>query len=190
MITVDQGRKQNQEESKAEETPDHLVKNVEAILAMDSRDAHKTRPLHKMLDSLGHSLEQPLFVGLIAIFVAGWVVFNLFGTRFGLKVFDRPPFPWLQVLVSIASFIAMTLVLIKQNLKAQQDRRRDHLQLQLIMLIEQKVAKLIGLNEELRRDLPAIDKRHDPEAEVLRKATHPQTVIDAIEGTFDGTKEK
>ncbi len=178
-----------QDESTPEEAPEHLVKNVEAILAMDSRDARRTRSLHKFLDSIGHSLEQPLFVFLIGLFVAGWVIFNLFGTKIGLTVFDRPPFPWLQVLVSIASFVAMTLVLIKQNRNAQQDRRRNHLQLQLIMLIEQKVAKQIGLIEELRRDLPAIDKRHDPEAEVLKKATHPQTVIDAIEGTFDDIKK-
>ncbi|HEY8023436.1 MAG TPA: DUF1003 domain-containing protein [Burkholderiaceae bacterium] len=173
----------------AGDIPDRLMENVEAIVALDAREAHQMHPLQKLLDALGHSLEQPLFVALIALFVAAWIVVNLFAGRVGITAFDAPPFPWLQGVIGVASFVTMVLVLIKQNRKAQQDRRRDQLQLQLIMLTEVKVAKLIGLMEELRRDLPTIDDRLDPEAEKLKRATHPQAVLDAIEEKSDPSKE-
>lgn len=160
---------------------DPLARNVEAILAMDSEEARQGRLSHKFLEQLGQSFEKPLFIGLIALFVASWIIYNLFGGKAGFLAFDHPPFPWLQGIVSLASLVTMVVVLIKQNSKARRDRRRDHLQLQLIMLTERKIAKTIGLMEELRRDLPSVGHRHDPEAEVLRQATHPQTVIDTIE---------
>ena len=190
MTDDDSKQPQQSNEMDAENIPGTLIQNVETIHVMDSEDAHHLHPLQKFMESIGRSLEHPLFVALIALFVAIWILLNLFGTKIGFTSFDHPPFPWLQGVMSTASFIAMTLVLVKQNRKTEQDRRRDHLQLQLIMLTEQKVAKLIGLIGELRRDLPTIDDRHDPEAETLKKATHPQTVLDALEGKLDAAKER
>jgi uncharacterized membrane protein len=49
------------------------------------------------------------------------------------------------------------------------------------LLSEQKIAKLIDLIEELRRDLPNVRERHDPEAEVLKQAADPHLVVSALE---------
>ncbi len=53
--------------------------------------------------------------------------------------------------------------------------------LQMNLLSEQKIAKLIDLIEELRRDLPNVRERHDPEAEVLKQAADPHLVVSALE---------
>jgi dGTP triphosphohydrolase len=37
------------------------------------------------------------------------------------------------------------------------------------------------LVEELRRDLPNVKDRHDPEAEVMKQAADPHVVIEALE---------
>ncbi|MBW4541696.1 MAG: hypothetical protein KME43_21500 [Myxacorys chilensis ATA2-1-KO14] len=49
------------------------------------------------------------------------------------------------------------------------------------LLSEQKIAKLIELMEELRRDLPNVKDRHDPESEVLRHSTDPHLIVDLLE---------
>ena len=49
------------------------------------------------------------------------------------------------------------------------------------MLTEQKVAKMIDLLEELRRDLPDVRNRHDSDATVLQKALHPDQVMAALD---------
>ena len=53
---------------------------------------------------------------------------------------------------------------------------------------EQKAAKLIDLIEELRRDLPNVNNRHDPDATLLKKSMHPDLVIAALDkrGDADG----
>jgi uncharacterized membrane protein len=53
--------------------------------------------------------------------------------------------------------------------------------LQVNLLTEQKLAKVISLVEELRTDLPNVKNRHDEEAETMKQATDPQALIDAIQ---------
>jgi uncharacterized membrane protein len=49
------------------------------------------------------------------------------------------------------------------------------------LLTEQKVTKLIHLLEELRRDLPMVENRHDSEAVALQQRTDPAQVLSALE---------
>jgi len=53
--------------------------------------------------------------------------------------------------------------------------------LQVNLLTEQKVTKLIHLLEELRRDLPMVKDRHDPEAAALQQRTDTEQVLVALE---------
>jgi uncharacterized membrane protein len=48
-------------------------------------------------------------------------------------------------------------------------------------LTEQKVTKLIHLIEELRRDLPMVENRHDPEAAALQQRTDTAQILSALQ---------
>ena len=50
-----------------------------------------------------------------------------------------------------------------------------------MLLTEQKTAKLIDLLEELRRDLPNVKDRHDPEAAELQQSMNPDQVLAALD---------
>jgi uncharacterized membrane protein len=52
--------------------------------------------------------------------------------------------------------------------------------LELAILSEQKIAKVIQLLEESRRDDPNIRDRRDPEAETMGQAADTRSVLDAI----------
>jgi uncharacterized membrane protein len=77
-----------------------------------------------------------------------------------------------------------TGVLIKQNRQEMLAEQRAQLSLQLNLLSEQKIAKLIALVEELRCDLPMVKDRYDPEAEVMKQPTDPQMVMTTLEETL------
>jgi uncharacterized membrane protein len=72
-------------------------------------------------------------------------------------------------------------VLIVQKRQEKLAEQRAQLSLQLNLLSEQKIAKLIALVEELRCDLPNVKNRHDPEAEVMKQPADPQVVLEALE---------
>ena len=48
-------------------------------------------------------------------------------------------------------------------------------------MTEQKTTKLIHLFEELRRDLPMVKDRRDPESEAMQRPTDPHRVLDEID---------
>jgi uncharacterized membrane protein len=56
-------------------------------------------------------------------------------------------------------------------------------------LSEQKIAKVIQLLEESRRDNPLVGNRLDSEAEPMAQPADPQSVLDAIKKTHVSTPE-
>ena len=102
----------------------------------------------------------------------------------GYAVWDPPPFYWLQGLVSLSALVTTIVVLITQKRQGKMAERRGQLNLQMSVLVEQKVTKVIGLLEELRRDMPSVQDREDLEAEAMTEAADPAAVLTALEVTL------
>jgi uncharacterized membrane protein len=117
----------------------------------------------------------------VLVFSLAWMAFNLSCPRFGIAPFDPPPFQWLEMLVSFVALVTTTVVLIAQNRQARFEQQRAHLDLQVNLLTEQKVAKVIHLLEELRRDLPMVKDRHDPQATSMQERTDTARLASALD---------
>jgi uncharacterized membrane protein len=98
----------------------------------------------------------------------------------GWMPFDPPPFSILQGLLTLVALITTTIVLIAQNRQTKLEQQHAHLDLQVNLLTEQKVTKLIHLMEELRRDLPMVRDRHDPQAAAMQRPADTAEVLSAI----------
>jgi uncharacterized membrane protein len=109
---------------------------------------------------------------------------NVLPQSLGLPQFDPPPFDSLQLSLGIIALPMTIAVLIKQDRQEKLAEQRTQLSLQLNLLSEQKIAKLIALVEELRRDLPDVENRCDSEAEEMKQAAEPQVVMEALEKTL------
>ena len=69
--------------------------------------------------------------------------------RAGLPRFDPYPFKLLCMIVSMEGVLLSTFVLIKQNRMGQRADRRNHLDLQVNLLTEQEVTKVIQMLEAI-----------------------------------------
>jgi uncharacterized membrane protein len=145
------------------------------------REERKISPSQRVLERISGFTGQPRFLAFILIFVALWVLVNVVLRKFGIAEFDPAPFFWLQGIVGLGALLTATVVLTKQNRLAKLAEQRAHLDLKVTLLTEQKTAKLIHLLEELRRDLPNVRDRHDPEATALQKAMNPDRVLAALD---------
>jgi uncharacterized membrane protein len=121
-------------------------------------------------------------------FVVLWVVANAAMGMAGMDEFDPAPYFWLQGIIALAALLITTVVLITQNRLANLEERRAHLDLKVTLLTEQKVAKLIELIEELRRDLPNVRDRHDAEAVSLKQSMNPELVLAALDESKPGER--
>jgi uncharacterized membrane protein len=87
--------------------------------------------------------------------------------------------------VSLSALLVATMVLTTQNRYAKRAAHRANLELQVNLVAEQKIAKLVSLLEELRRDLPSVRDRVDPIAEAMQESVDPHAVLIVLEETIE-----
>ena len=157
--------------------PDPITLNIESIAAFYQREHQKATVSQHVAEAIGNVIGRPVFLGCIVVFVTLWIHANVGLRQMNLTAFDPPPFFWLQGIVSLLALLTTTVVLIRQERLAKLEERREHLDLQVNLLTEQKTTKLIHLFEELRRDLPMVRDRRDPESEAMQHPTDPHRVL-------------
>lgn len=160
---------------------DQISQNIKAVLEFYAREEQKISRSQRILERISSFVGQPVFLGFILLFVALWMLANALLRQFGVAEFDPAPFFWLQGIVGLGALLTATAVLTKQNRLAKLAEQREHLELKVTLLTEQKAAKLIDLLEELRRDLPNVENRHDPEAAALQQSMNPDRVLAALD---------
>jgi uncharacterized membrane protein len=168
---------------------DQLSQNIEAVLDFYSREYQKISSSQRILERISHFLGQPIFLGIILFFVAFWILANVALRQFGMAEFDPEPYFWLQGVVGLGALLTATVVLSKQNRLTKLEEQRAHLDLKVMLLTEQKTAKLFNLMEVLRRDLPNVRNRHDPEAAELQQSMNPELVRGALNEVSERTKK-
>jgi uncharacterized membrane protein len=163
-----------------ESVPEPVARNIAGILELESRELARTTRAQLWLEKLGRWLAHPAFPIALLLFTVLCISLNVATTRVGIPQFDPPPFAWLGGLLTLTALLTTTIVLIGQGRQSTLAEQRAHLDLQINLLTEQKVTKLIHLIEELRADSPGVRMRHDPHVSQLKKPTDPAQVASAL----------
>jgi uncharacterized membrane protein len=160
---------------------DHISQNIDDVVALQRREWNATSPAQRRLERVSRVVGRPAYLVGILLFAFAWILFNAASPYFGIGPFDPPPFQWLELLLSFIALVTTTIVLIAQNRQTRFEQQRAHLDLQVNLLTEQKVAKVIHLLEELRRDLPMVKDRHDPQAHEMQKRADTAQLASALD---------
>ena len=157
--------------------------NTQTIVELYARaEQARSRP-QRAIERFTQTVGRPLTLFVVLAFAAIWMIFNSAG-----RSFDPPPFFWLQGIVGLFALLVATMVLITQNRQGEHERQRDLLDLHVNLLVEEKVAKLIALMEELRRDLPSVTNRPDPEAQAMARSIDPRAAAKDLERGLEELK--
>ncbi len=164
--------------------PEQVLKNVETITQHQHRRQRSTTADRRILEKIAAVFGRPQFLYFQIVFFTVWIgCSSLVNQKILPKNF--PLFDLHLHGLEIFSLLISTGVLIYQTRQEKLSEERSHLMLQLNLLTEQKIAKLISLVEELRIDLPNVKNRDDLEAEVMKQATDPQAVLGVIQQNLD-----
>ena len=107
-----------------------------------------------------------------------WILINL-GVVPGVGPFD-PSFVILAMAASVEAIFLSTFVLISQNRMAAADAKRAELDLQISLLAEHEITKLVALVSAIA-DHMRVKTDVDPEVEELKQDVAPDVVLDEIE---------
>jgi uncharacterized membrane protein len=161
-------------------SPVHIDGTISSIAKLRAEHLENATSHQKLVARMVQFFGRPQFIGAISTVIVGWIGLNLLSAALGHHMIDPPPFPWLGGAVSLTSLYMVVLILVSQEREDQLAHHREMLILELAILSEQKIAKVIQLLEESRRDNPNIQDRRDTEAEAMGKAADTQSVLDAI----------
>jgi len=170
----------NQEPETREEI-DPISDHIQTIAELHKR-AEREVPLHqRKIEEVTAFLGRPRFLFIILIVVVLWTVVNIMLITFGGPSLDPPPFVWLQGVLTLGALLQTTVILITQNRQAESIEQRRQLDLQINLLLDEKMSKLITMVDELRRVHPALEDDTDPQAEALKKTVDPHQSLETLE---------
>ena len=165
---------------------EQVVKNIEAIIGFQAKQEQKLPWRDRIVEKIAAFFGKSEFLYLQLFFLVAWATCSRFAPQ--LLPFGLLPFDAKEMGVDIAALLIATGVLVQQGRQDRLAEQRSHLILQINLLTEQKIAKLIELVEELREDLPTIRDRSDLEARIMQQATDPQIVLDILQENLGSTE--
>ncbi|HEY9826290.1 MAG TPA: DUF1003 domain-containing protein [Stenomitos sp.] len=163
----------------------HVERNIDKITNLKKKSELNLTKSQKIIEKIAVFFGKPSFLYGVVAFIALWLVFNLLPQQWNLPFFDPPPFEWLDQLINFVSLFMTIGVLVRQNRQEQLADQRAEIALQVNLLSEQKITKLIELVEELRKDLPDVYNRIDFEAEMMKEAADPDLLAEALEEVLE-----
>jgi uncharacterized membrane protein len=143
--------------------------NIETVARMEQEFLEHRSVTDRIGDAIAGFAGTMTFVILHFVWLITWFTVNS-GLIPGIKPFDPYPFILLAMIVSIEGVLLSTFVLIKQNRMSRRADHRDHLNLQIDLLAEKEITKMLQLQRKLCEHF-GLNVANDPEAIEMSRHT-------------------
>jgi uncharacterized membrane protein len=154
-----------------------VERNIRALLERRRADERSRTAQDRAADAITRFTGSMRFVYLHLALYGLWIVVNL--GLLPVRPFD-PTFVVLAMVASVEAIFVSTFVLISQNrMTAQADQRAD-LDLQISLLAEHEISRVIALVAQIAERM-GIEQAGDPELAELARDVAPEQVMERIE---------
>lgn len=119
------------------------------------------------------------FILVHVVALIAWVVINT--GRIGIRPFDPYPFVLLTMIVSMEGVLLATFVLMKQNRMSRRADHRNHLNLQIDLLAEKEITKILQLQRAVCQRLGIPEAVTDDEVHELSEHTAVENLAHELE---------
>jgi uncharacterized membrane protein len=147
-------------------TPPSTQDNINTIVRLEEQALKERAIGDRISDAIASFVGSISFVVIHVAWFGFWV-----GLNAGLWRFDPYPYQLLCMLVSLEGVLLSTFVLIKQNRMSHRADHRSHLDLQINLLAEKEVTKVLQLQRLICRRLGIEEIEGDREIAELSDVT-------------------
>ena len=164
--------------------PDHsglasvLERNIRALEDRKRREDAEASGEERLAQLITRFTGSMVFVYVHVLLVGAWVLVNA-GVIPGVRPFD-PTFVILATIASVEAIFLSTFVLISQNRQAEAADRRANLDLQISLLAEHEITRILKIVSAVADKLDVHEGR-DPELTELERDVAPEAVLDELE---------
>lgn len=155
-----------------------LRRNIDALRERRRRELETAPPQERIAQFITGFTGSMAFVYIHVAAYGFWILANL-GWIPGLAPWD-PTFVTLAMIASVEAIFVSTFVLITQNRMSRMSERRAELDVQISLLAEAEITKLVELVSDVA-DRMGVPESRRPEIEEMKRDVAPEAVLDAIE---------
>lgn len=155
-----------------------LARNIEALRERHKREEKNASLEDRLAAAITAFTGSLTFVYVHLVILLGWVSANV-GLVPWLPRFD-PTFVILATAASVEAIFLSTFVLISQNRAAKQADRRADLDLQINLLAEHEVTRLITVTVAIAEKLGVSESRN-PDLQELQRDVAAEAVLDTLQ---------
>lgn len=160
--------------------PTREVKRREQIFRTFKAKANAKRTsTEEFADWMTGKFGSLMFLGLNAIWLSAWILINT-NLIPGIQAFDPFPFSLLTMIVSLEAIFLAIFVLISQNRAARSEDLREEVELQINIISEKEVTKLMKMLALLLQK-QGIDMETDTEYKEMIKSISAQELQKKLE---------
>ena len=159
--------------------------NLDLLETFKQREETEISRAQQRIERISAFFGSPAYFAFAVLFILAWIAINIWGNNAGWHPIDAPPFFLLQGLVCFNALLLTVAVLIRQNRMAHVAEHRSNLDLQINLLSEHKVTKILQIVDELQRELSALRKRPDLEVADMTKPADTHALMHAIKQKQD-----
>ncbi|MGO4396125.1 DUF1003 domain-containing protein [Variovorax sp. M-6] len=149
-------------------------RNIESILCLEDKARAAKPTFYRMVSAVAAFCGTVSFLWINVAVFAAWIALNEVGIKF-----DPYPFTFLLFLVSLEAIFLSILILISQNMAAEENERRHHLDLQINLLNEREMTALLRLVTQVATRL-GVEGDAQREVRALTEDTNPSAVLHQI----------
>lgn len=153
-----------------------LFRNIDALRRQQEEERQRDSVHERLANAITSFAGSFPFIYLHLALLAFWLSANLGWIR-GITPWD-PQFIVIGTIASVEAIFLSTFVLISQNRMAEAQGRRAGLDLQISLLAEHEVTRLIRLTSAIASHL---DVRTDDDVEELKRDIAPEAVLTVIQ---------
>jgi uncharacterized membrane protein len=155
-----------------------VERNIQALLLHRREQEGNRKRQERIADAITRFTGSMRFVYIHLVLFGGWIAVNL-GWIPGIPRFD-PSFVVLAMVASVEAIFLSTFVLISQNRMSALAEQRAELDLQISLLAEHEVTRLITLVTAMAQQM-GVEAARDPELAELSQDVAPEKVMEKME---------
>lgn len=153
---------------------DHVTRTIEDILKLESLERTSTERIAEAIASFTGSM---FFIWLHVTWFSLWIIFNV--PWLGFRPLDPYPFTFLTMIVSLEAIFLSAFILMSENRQARLADRRARVNLQVDMISEREITKLMELVVDVHAHLGL--RKVDPELEKMQQPTSIENLTEAAQ---------
>ena len=159
--------------------------NIERVVQLEAEQERKVPAANRLSEAIGGFAGTTGFVLVQIVFVGLWLTLNSGGM---ISPFDPYPYVFLGVVLALEAVLLTSFVLIRQNRMSEKADQRGHLDLQINLLAEKEITKVIQLLQRMSKEMGIEQLVTDRETKELSKDTEVEGARDLKENLARRTK--